>query len=343
MTNSKRVSVALNILAVAVMLLCGHQAMADSLLVAGVDAQYGSIGAFNATTGASEGVFATGSQTQNPYTFLGAAMATASNGDILITSSNLSNTGTINRYSPNGTQLGVFASLATNISGLATAPNGTVYAAAGQSIEAFNGTTGALEGTVVGSTSYYISDIAVAPDGNLLVDEYYSMATYSPSGTLLGSEGLPASPSFGIYVDSSGKVYVDTASHYIYNGTGSIYECTTCETGSGTLSLFGADPNSGDLGGMIAGPNGTILVASRFSSDVLQFNGTTGAYMGIFANTAATAAGADGLEYTTSDGPFVGAAYGSTPPTQGTPEPGTLMTLGIGMVGLARRLRQRKA
>jgi hypothetical protein len=285
-------------------------ANASSLLVAQLG---GNVAAFDASTGASHGVFATYYDAD--------AVVTNLAGDVLVTGYNGSVDDVVSEYSPTGASLGNFATTGLSDFGLAAGPDGSIYVLGQTSTDyvyKYDGSTGAYLGQAVPSDGYY-SGLAIASNNDIVMDDSYSVDVYSSAGSLLKTIGLPQL-SFGVTVAADGDIFASSAGS-IYNATGEVYVCRGCLTGSGSFTQLGSYTTSDSLQGLLLNGN-TLYVAGRFDSDVLEFNTTTGA-----ESTFVTGAnGAYALALIPSDGPF-----GSTP------EPGSWVLFGSAMGALALR------
>ncbi|GEM_PF-4615681 len=318
-------------LAVVALLAATQHAAADSiLLVAGVDGN-GNIGAFNPSTGASEGIFSN--------TFA-RGIATASNGNVLTASNNV-----IGQINPNGTTLSPFFTYSNAndiVLKLAVDTAGDVYALtqldSGTEVDKFS-PTGTFLGTLIPATNYDF-DIQVAANGDVIADNYNDIITYNSSGQQIGRTFFPGGGSFDLTILGN-NVFASIGGTEYGNGqlAGAVYECTGCVNGTGTMSLVGQDPNHGNLQELIPGPGGEILVADRDRNVVDAFD-SNGNYIGVFATTYNFQTGQGTF------GPYSMTYIGGGPAESGgptTPEPMTLATFGVGLLAVARRLRKRAA
>jgi hypothetical protein len=297
------------------------------LLVSGIFG--GGIQAFDYDTGASLGTFAT-LPTCNNCSEQVSGIATLPDGNV-VAAVYTNSSPTIYQYSPNGTNLGVFATTAGIILNMKTGPDGNLYVFEANnntnidSVLEFNGTTGAFMQTVLGNLpNEYDSGFAVAPNGNIILDGFADIQTFSHSGQLLSTTTTDV-PLGGanLLAASNGEVYQTSLDYY---NNGGIWECPGCETGSSTPVPVQLTAFTEGIGGMILGPDGQLLAAA--GDQILAFNLTTGASEGVFA-TGPTDLG--GYEMTIIDT--------SEQPSTSTPEPATLALFGAGLTVLARRLR----
>ena len=304
-------------------------------------------------------------------TFSGALRA----GSLFVTSAYCAETctGSLTQFNAlNGTYIGQ----ATGVfgAGVAIGPNGNAFVSngSGASVLEYSGSTDALLSTFVSSGSGGLSwsdALTFGPNGNLYVTNWssssgvleYNGATGAFIGTFVGSGSGALGYSEGLNFGPSGNLYVtDTLNNRVleYNGTTGAFLQTFVTAGSGGLNepsglVFGPDGNlyvnsnasnqvleyngttgafvrdfvaagSGGLSdprGLKFGPDGNLYVANDGTARVLEYNGTTGASMGVFAST--------NLVFSANDLAF----------TSGTPEPGTWLLGGCGLVVLiaARR------
>ena len=162
----------------------------------------------------------------------------------------------------------------------------------------------ALTGAVVAT---YPTDLAndgaiFGPDGSLYVADYNNnqIDHYSASGTLLSTFGAGelTSPQ-GLTFGPDGNLYVTNANGAVdtFTPTGS-FVGTFIAAGSGGLTNAKA---------IVWGPDGNAYVSSYYNSEVIRFNGTTGAFMNVFAT------GGGGFEGITfgPDGNLYAASYGN--------------------------------
>jgi hypothetical protein len=164
---------------VSLTVLLASVAFGDTLVVPGVSSSPSEAGAFNGETGANVGIFAL---VQPGYTAI-EDVAAENSGNVLLgewTSSN--NTG-IFTYSSAGSLLGTFATLSGIVLDMSMGPDGNLYAlvqGGSDFVDKFNGTTGALMSTPISGIS--ANSVAVAPDGNILVNTNPVLNVYSSTG-----------------------------------------------------------------------------------------------------------------------------------------------------------------
>ena len=163
-----------------------------------------------------------------------------------------------------------------------------------------NSLTGAVVATY--PTGLANDGAAFGPDGTLYVADYYNnqIDHFSASGTLLSSFGaaeliLPQGLTFG----PDGNLYVTNVNSTVdeFSPTGAFIG-TFITAGSGGLSNAKA---------IIWGPDGNAYVSSYSNSEVIRYNGTTGAFMDVFA---AGGGGFEGIAFG-PDGDLYAASYGN--------------------------------
>jgi len=149
-------------------------------------------------------------------------------------------------------------------------------------VVAFDATTGALSSVFVAAGSGGLSQaegLGFAPDGSLLVNSFGSGQVLRYNGTTGAFEKVFASISSptgmvfrgaDVFVSSYYGAYVDE-----FNATSGALVTTFVTTGSGGL---------GEAHGLTFGADGNLYVADSAHNDVLEYNGTTGAFIKVFAS-----------------------------------------------------------
>jgi Domain of unknown function (DUF4347)/Bacterial Ig domain/SMP-30/Gluconolactonase/LRE-like region len=161
-----------------------------------------------------------------------------------------------------------------------------------------NSTTGAVTATY--NTGLANDGIAVAPNGNVYVADYYNtrIRYYSPSGALINDFSTNGKTPQGLTFGPDGQLYVTTTASSVerYDPDGSNHT-TFIPAGSGGLNNAKA---------ITWGPDGNAYVTSYFNSKVLRFDGSTGAFLNVFATGSGgfedLAFGPDGNLYVASYG-----------------------------------------
>jgi hypothetical protein len=192
-----------------------------------------------------------------------------------------------------------------DLAGFRVAPglNSTLLVSCDNSVQVVNPATR----TLVTSYPTALADdgVAVGPDGSLYEGDYYNnqILHFSATGTLLGSFGsaqliAPQGLTFG----PDGNLYV-TCTNGPTNGFVDKF------SPSGTFLGMFVPGGSGGLSNakqIIWGPDGSAYVTSYFNSEVIRYNGTTGAFLNVFATGGGgfegLAFGPDGNLYVSSYG-----------------------------------------
>ena len=165
-------------------------------------------------------------------------------------------------------------------------------------IARFDGETGAYKGVFTqGGQLQSPNGMAVAPNGDLIVDDYvtHKVLRYGPDGaykaTLATTQGIP----YGLTVASNGDIYVSdhTAPDADDGGMGTgLIERIPASTGKMEVFAMGGQLNGPD--GVIFGPDGMLYVSSQHTKEVLKYNPTTGAFLGVFASGGGLGQESDG-------------------------------------------------
>ena len=174
--------------------------------------------------------------------------------------------------------------------GLAFGSDGNLYVGGGgdgnPNVKRFGGTTGNFVDTVTSGHPPQINGIAFGSDGHLygaVFDDDYVFEVDPQTGTRfedLGA-GTPLDGPTGLTFGADGNLYVgsfETGQVLRFDGTTGAY-----------LGVFAALPDGGSTSGLSFGPDGDLYVlvwycgpAECLSSDILRFDGTTGASKGSF-------------------------------------------------------------
>lgn len=291
--------------------------------------------------------------------FLG-AIGTVQADPILYVGDYSSGNGSVNYFTTGGTFLLQASAPGMDLPGqMATGgPSGNLYVTDGQgTVDILNATSGAYV-TQFGS---FVdpSGLAFSPGGNLYISDLNNGSSivdeFNASGSLItqvvgAAEGLDYANALAFGPDGN---------LYIADSSGNIYEYNLSTT---AFTIFATE--SGSAQNLVFGPNGNLYVTNGNEVDV--FNGTTGAYIGVFGNTTSLGANALGMAFGpdgnlyVADGNGVEVVNGATGSVGGspfisvggdvvnpqflafeTPEPASLLLGALGLIAIAS-LRWRK-
>lgn len=159
----------------------------------------------------------------------------------------------------------------------------------GGQILRFDGLTGAFEGVVDPTNAAGLVDpegLAFGPDGKLYVDD----TPEAPATGRVVRYDTQANAFDGVFVDGAASNLVDPTD-LVFGPGGELFvssaETSEVKRYSSTGVFLGNFVIAGSGGlteaeGMAFGPNGNLFVASEMGDAVLEFNGTTGAFIGEF-------------------------------------------------------------
>jgi streptogramin lyase len=259
---------------VGTLIVFSHAATQAALLVS--HSATGQVHRYNETTGAFEGIFASGIVFPGELTY-------GPDGHLYVSDIGAD---VVRRFDgTTGAALGIFAT-----GGGLDAPGGSTFGPDGNfyvvsdlthNVLRFNGTTGAFMDVFASGLLTRPADLAFGPDGNLYVTGNHShnvVRFNGLTGALMGvvtSVAGPTELAFG----PDGFLYVGS------NGTQMVRRIDP-NTGSGgpfaTLNL------NGEVGDLVFGPDGNLWVAAdrggALSDSILRYDGSTGAFLGNFAN-----------------------------------------------------------
>ena len=213
------------------------------------------------------------------------SLAIDSSGSIYVIGETGPGTGTIEKFSSSGQDLGVFATKPLGLYSIAIDMAGNVYSEEFQTgvIEKFSPTGQDLGAFVSGLTTDGSGQLGFGPNGNLYVYNYHGGVTeYFPSGQLIGTF---ASGVFGqaVAFDSSGNVYI--------NGDGGILEYSS----SGQFLGMFASTGGNNVSGLAFDSSGNLYASydnSGTYGNIEKFSPTgqdLGNFAGVVSNDLASA------------------------------------------------------
>lgn len=274
-----------------------------------------------------------------------------------------------------GAFVGVFASGGglSGSNGLAFGPNGDLFVASQRTDQVleYNGSTGAFVKVFASSNISEPQGLSFGPNGDLFVSNTgtFRVTEYNGttgvfvktfSGGAAGATGLTFGPNGNVFVGSgiaasveefNGKTGADLG-QFVTSGSGGLFSPT----------------------GLTFGPNGDLFVSNN--TQVLEYNGTTGAFVKVFASGGNLAeangllfgpngdlfvssqgiAGSQVLEFNGTTGAFdkvfasggglsapTYLAFSPPPAVTGVPEPSSLLLFGLGSLALAASRWRRRA
>jgi sugar lactone lactonase YvrE len=255
----------------------------------------------------------------------------------------------------------VFYSVGLGSNGNLWATSKTVNSSPATS-ELINGTNGQVIHPASGGPALSNSEGVVVNNGVVYISDYNTDNITAYSATSGAYQNTFASSATGLsgpegMVFAGGNMYVanyTTGNIIELNGTNGHYVSTLATVGGANGMTLGADGDlyvasyssdtvdritlsGSNLGNFISnsplnaagdvkfGPNGNLFVVSTGTSQILEYNGTTGQYMGVFASSALI--DPDSI------------VFASAPPVPELPMP-LMLTLGLLVPGLARRARR---
>lgn len=193
-------------------------------------------------------------------------------------------------------------------------PNGNLFVSSelNGEIQEFNGTTGAFIRSAVATTPTATSGFAFGPDANIYRVERFSVAQAAPQ-QIVEYNGTTGQP-IGVFVSSAMSGFSIGPSTIKFGPDGNLwagdrnrYLRFDGQTGM-PLGVIIAQGSGGLDNGMdfLFRPNGNVLVSDFTNDRVLQYDGITGAFIGVFASgdgltqPLGMTLGPDGLLYVVS-------------------------------------------
>jgi WD40 repeat protein len=314
-------------IAIVVTTLASPYAHAD-LLVSGFNNN--EVLRYNQTTGAFEGVFASGGSLTNPV-----GLTYGPDGNLYVASSGSNQVLEYNGTS--GAFIRTFASIGAP-EDLVFGPNGNLYVSSysSQAVVEFNGTTGANMGIFASGHGLTTpAGLAFGPDGNLYVSNYQQFST----GNVLSFNGATGAfistfipTGDGGLSDPSALVFAPNGNLYVTDYFDGVVRGYNSQTGASlgyTTSGGPAPTRAFDVG---IGPDGNVYMSTGspqsgagVNSAIFEYSSQTGDFIDSFVP-----AGSGGLN---------GASFFTFTP-QAVPEPSSLILFGTGILGLVSYLRR---
>lgn len=184
--------------------------------------------------------------------------------------------------------------------GLTYGPDGNLYVGSqgNGAILRYDGVTGAFLSTFVPPSSGLMpTDVVFGPDGNLYVGNALGGGTpvHRYNGTTGAFMGPFVTAGSGGLSACNGLAFGPDGNLYVVGTGGSANSVRRYDGGTGAFMSAFVPSGSGGLTtprALLFGPDGNLNVSSFATDNVIRYNGTTGAFLGI----AATGSGLDGPE-----------------------------------------------
>jgi WD40 repeat protein len=206
-----------------------------------------------------------------------------------------STNGGVNRYDPDtGAYLGVFVPVGSGglqyPGAIAFGPNGNLYVSdpfgAGM-ILVFNGKTGLFLGALGGAGIFPI-DMTFGPDGLLYVasgSDDVSIVRFDPGSGLLKDTLVPTGSGLafisGMAFGPDGNLYIGSGGADGLDNTVRRYNFSTQSLSTFTFPEPGVGPSF--LTNIAFGPDGNLYVCGFVDGSVIRYDGSTGAFLDVFA------------------------------------------------------------
>jgi WD40 repeat protein len=217
----------------------------------------------------------------------GQGVAAGPNGNILV----VNEQGNVLQYdSSTGAFLSIFIGNAVGAGPIAVGPDRNIYLGMssdkGGIVEKYNGSTGADVGTFATGMSI-VSGVAFGPNGNLFVSDNFSntIRQFDATGAFVNDFATSATLNSGAGgLLFYGGFLVVSETFGPRNTWGNSIVKFNAANGA-CLGAFAGDSHLHGPGGFAAGPDGNLYVANFAADNILKYS-PTGAFLGVFINTA---------------------------------------------------------
>lgn len=256
-------------------------------------------------------------------------IALGPDGNVYVGNQSSGSEGEVYKFDTQGNLIGSFVGFGggglQTPTGLTFGPDGNLYVAdlQGNSVDEFNGATGASIATVIPGSSALTSpeDLVFGPDGNLYITDAFGVEKWD--GSSLTSFALINGSAIGLAFGSDGNLYVADST----NGVIRVFNSAGTD-----VRDFGF-ANLDQPIGLAFGPDGLLYVATGTDpgtgngAAIVQFDPSTGAFVGDFASSVSTSNGLVNPQ-------FIAFA----------PEPSTMLLGALGLAAIAAtRVKRRRS